>query len=168
MDRDENFVPRDYRGLGRSLPMSQKYPTYEEIQAERSNRSWANESPYRIVSSEFTVPVDTEFDRSYFLDYGVSVSPESAEALRAMRVETEFKSALEEQVSGNHYKEGGIQPIEFITKNNLSFIIGNVIKYAYRADKKGGADDLFKCIHYLRIELETKYGVRSEIRYDKE
>jgi len=120
---------------------------------EQGPLSWANESPYSSAAITPNTPgiVSSEFTASeYFQD--CKPSP--------------MKSALEEQVSGNHYKEGGIQPIEFITKNNLSFIIGNVIKYAYRADKKGGADDLFKCIHYLRIELETKYGIKSEVRYD--
>ena len=76
-------------------------------------------------------------------------------------------SALKRQEAGSHYKDGTIQPIEFITSNNLSFVIGNIIKYAYRADKKGGQEDLKKCLHYCQIELETKYGVRSEVKYQE-
>ena len=38
-------------------------------------------------------------------------------------------SALDKQIGGNHYKDFLIQPIEFIVKNNLGFIEGNVIKY---------------------------------------
>ena len=41
-------------------------------------------------------------------------------------------SALDKQVGGNHYKDFAIQPIEFIVKNNLGFIEGNVIKYICR------------------------------------
>lgn len=76
-------------------------------------------------------------------------------------------SVLKRQEAGNHYKDGTIQPIEFITSNNLSFVVGNIIKYAYRADKKGGAEDLKKCLHYCQIELETKYGIRSEVKYQE-
>lgn len=76
-------------------------------------------------------------------------------------------SVLKRQEAGSHYKDGSIQPIEFITSNNLSFVIGNIIKYAYRADKKGGAEDLRKCLHYCQIELETKYGIRSEVKYQE-
>jgi len=32
------------------------------------------------------------------------------------------------QIGGNHYKDFTIQPYEFISKNNLSFFQGNVIK----------------------------------------
>ena len=39
------------------------------------------------------------------------------------------KSALDRQVQGSYYKSLKIQPIEFITANNLSFFQGNVIKY---------------------------------------
>ena len=44
-------------------------------------------------------------------------------------------SALKKQVAGNHYKDFVIQPIEFITKNNIPFIEGNIIKYICR-DRK--------------------------------
>jgi hypothetical protein len=33
------------------------------------------------------------------------------------------------QVGGNHYTKFPIQPYEFISKNDLSFFQGNVIKY---------------------------------------
>ena len=79
-----------------------------------------------------------------------------------------FPSVLKHQIGGsNHYKDGAIQPITFITANNLSFTIGNVIKYTYRAEKKGGAEDIKKAIHYCQIELETKYGIRSEVKYQE-
>ena len=46
--------------------------------------------------------------------------------------------ATERQIGGKHYKDFKIQPIEFITKNKLSFIQGNIIKYVCRFDKKNG------------------------------
>ena len=44
--------------------------------------------------------------------------------------------ATDRQVGGKHYKNFKIQPIEFITANNLNFIQGCVIKYICRFDKK--------------------------------
>lgn len=66
--------------------------------------------------------------------------------------------ALDKQEGGNHYKLFAIQPVEFITKNNLPFIIGNVIKYAMRARSKNGIEDLRKAKHYLELEAELTYG----------
>lgn len=67
-------------------------------------------------------------------------------------------SALEKQVSGSHYKDFPIQPVEFIHKNNIPYIEGNVIKYISRWRDKGGLADLEKAKHYidLLIELESK------------
>ena len=66
-------------------------------------------------------------------------------------------SALDKQVSGNHYKDKGIQPIVYIHANNLGFCEGNVVKYVTRWRDKGGEADLRKAIHYLEllIQLET-------------
>jgi hypothetical protein len=67
-------------------------------------------------------------------------------------------SALEKQVSGSHYKDFPIQPVEFIHRNNIPYIEGNVIKYISRWRDKGGLADLEKAKHYidLLIELESK------------
>ena len=66
------------------------------------------------------------------------------------------KSALDRQVQGNYYKSLKIQPIEFITKNNLSFIQGNIIKYVCRFNKKNGNEDIDKAIHYCELLKEIK------------
>jgi hypothetical protein len=67
-------------------------------------------------------------------------------------------SALDKQVSGSHYKQFKIQPIEFITKNNIPFIEGNVIKYICRWKDKNGLEDLDKVIHYVELLKELEYG----------
>ena len=58
----------------------------------------------------------------------------------------------ERQVGGSHYKFFVIQPYEFISKNNLSFFQGNVIKYVCRYLNKNGIEDLDKIIHYCELE----------------
>ena len=66
-------------------------------------------------------------------------------------------SAFDTQVGGNHYKDMAIQPVEFIQKNRLGFIEGNIVKYICRWRGKNGIDDLRKVRHYidLLIEMET-------------
>ena len=67
-------------------------------------------------------------------------------------------SALDKQVSGNHYKDKGIQPIVYIHANNLGFCEGNVVKYVTRWRDKGGEADLRKAIHYLELLIELETG----------
>ncbi len=73
-------------------------------------------------------------------------------------------TASDIQVGGGHYKTLGIQPIKFILANNLSYCLGNVVKYICR--KKGTeqdkVQDLLKAKHYIDLELETKYQCDSE------
>ena len=57
------------------------------------------------------------------------------------------------QIGGKHYKTFRIQPYEFISKNNLSFFQGNVVKYVCRYKDKNGIQDLEKIIHYCELEI---------------
>ena len=59
----------------------------------------------------------------------------------------------ERQVGGNHYKDFRIQPYEFISKNDLSFFQGNVVKYVCRYLAKNKIEDLQKIIHYCELEI---------------
>lgn len=68
------------------------------------------------------------------------------------------RDALDKQVGGNHYASMAIQPVEFITANNLTFLEGNVIKYISRHHAKNGADDVRKAIHYCELILKTVYN----------
>lgn len=63
------------------------------------------------------------------------------------------------QIGGDHYKNLAIQPGEYITKNNLNWYEGNVIKYVTRHRYKNGREDIEKAIHYLQLLLEQEYGV---------
>ena len=59
----------------------------------------------------------------------------------------------DKQIGGSHYKKFLIQPYEFISKNNLSFFQGCVVKYVCRYLSKGPAvQDLDKIIHYCELE----------------
>jgi hypothetical protein len=59
----------------------------------------------------------------------------------------------DKQIGGSHYKSFHIQPYEFISKNNLSFFQGNVVKYVCRYLSKNGVEDLQKIIHYCQLEI---------------
>ena len=58
------------------------------------------------------------------------------------------------QIGGDHYKDMAIQPFEFISKNELTYFQGNVIKYVCRYKQKNGVQDLEKIIHYCELEIK--------------
>ena len=66
--------------------------------------------------------------------------------------------AVDVQVGGNHYKDFKIMPVEYISKNKLDFLEGNIIKYVSRHRNKNGAEDIKKIIHYAELILELEYG----------
>lgn len=74
-----------------------------------------------------------------------------------MKQKNEVKqSALSIQIGGSHYKDMLIQPIEFITHNNLSFLEGNVVKRIcrYRLPGGKGLQDLLKIKHEIDLLIE--------------
>jgi hypothetical protein len=68
----------------------------------------------------------------------------------------------ERQIGGNHYKSFYIQPYEFISKNNLSFFQGNVVKYVCRYQNKNGIEDLEKIIHYCELEIKKIKDIKRK------
>jgi len=72
-------------------------------------------------------------------------------------------SALDTQVAGTHYAKKAIQPVEYITANNLNFLEGCIVKRITRWRDKPAEhrfQDLEKIKHEvdLLIEMEQKYG----------
>jgi hypothetical protein len=70
------------------------------------------------------------------------------------------------QVSGNHYKDMAIQPWELMEsvlthEEFVGYLKGNVIKYAMRAGRKDGSDDLGKARHYMMKLAEVQDGTDS-------
>ena len=56
-----------------------------------------------------------------------------------------------------HYKEGGIETIDYIEAKGLGYHLGNAVKYISRAGKKGtnqGLEDLKKAQWYLNRAIE--------------
>lgn len=112
---------------------------------------WSTEETWNVgdtggdigwISNKGTCWVDVPDDHEYFLP------------------KERFNPAKEaaKQVGGNHYQMA-IQPIDYILENKLGYCEGNVVKYVTRHDKKNGAEDIKKAIHYLEFILKDKYGI---------
>lgn len=71
------------------------------------------------------------------------------------RIEKKMK-AIERQVGGDHYKEFEIQPVEFISRNNLDFLQGCIVKRICRYKLPGGKgfEDLEKIKHEVDLIIE--------------
>lgn len=74
------------------------------------------------------------------------------------KTESKLYNPLITQEGGGHYKNRGIQPLEYTMKNNLSFCEGNVVKYISRYKSKNGIEDLAKVIHYALLAAYEEYG----------
>ena len=72
--------------------------------------------------------------------------------------ETQTYNPLIAQEGGGHYKNRGLQPLEYTMQNNLSFCEGNVVKYISRYKSKNGIEDLAKVIHYALLASYEEYG----------
>ena len=76
-------------------------------------------------------------------------------------------NALDKQVAGNHYRDKRIQPVEYISANNLNFLEGCIVKRITRWRDKPAEhrfQDLEKIKHEvdLLIEMETRYAGKTD------
>jgi len=69
-----------------------------------------------------------------------------------------LKKASDIQIGGNHYQKLKQSPLDFILENNLSYCLGQVVKYICR-DKEDKVQDLLKAKHYIDLELEKVHKV---------
>ena len=72
--------------------------------------------------------------------------------------EPKLYNPLVTQEGGGHYKDKGIQPIQYTMLNKLSFCEGNVVKYISRYKNKNGIEDLAKVVHYALLAAYEEYG----------
>lgn len=64
------------------------------------------------------------------------------------------------QTGGSHY-QFPIQPLDYIVKNELGYMEGNVVKYITRHRRKNGREDVLKAIDYCNYILEEYYEEAS-------
>jgi hypothetical protein len=69
-----------------------------------------------------------------------------------------FMKSFKKQIGGNHYLKYKISPVEFIIKNNIGFVEGNILKYILRFKEKGGVQDLEKAKHYIELLIDSSKG----------
>lgn len=74
--------------------------------------------------------------------------------------------ALATQEGGSHYKNMKIQPVVFITENNIPYREGNAIKYICRHKNKNGLEDINKAIHYLEMIRDEYQDQEQELLSD--
>lgn len=117
-----------------------KNDNYDYAVEQLGVSEYFNEDELELLSPSVRIPNGPNRD---------DITPQEIQGIR--------QSALDKQVSGNHYKDCGIQPIEYIHANGLSYLEGNVIKYTTRHSKKNGKQDILKAIHYLELILEMEY-----------
>ncbi len=68
-----------------------------------------------------------------------------------------FLGASDPVNNPSHYKDGGIETIDYIEAKRLGYHLGNAVKYISRAGKKGtnqGLEDLKKAQWYLNRAIE--------------
>lgn len=64
---------------------------------------------------------------------------------------------IKEAIKPDHYRDGGIETIDFIDAKKLNFNLGNTVKYISRAGKKDPEkykEDLQKAAWYLDREIK--------------
>lgn len=88
------------------------------------------------------------------------MNQETHEAYMTHRLE---QAELQSDVVKNpkHYEQYEFEPVSFIMKNELSFWMGNVIKYVMRAGTKDDTDevqDLNKAIRYIEMRINQLEG----------
>ena len=58
-------------------------------------------------------------------------------------------------INPNHYRNGDIQPIDFILAQKMNYLEGNIIKYISRYKYKNGKEDLLKAQQYLEWLIQS-------------
>ena len=73
-------------------------------------------------------------------------------------------------VSPQHYQQGNIQVLDFITDQKFSYLEGNIVKYICRYKTKNGLEDLEKADYYLSrlIELQMDEDDRIADQIDED
>lgn len=66
------------------------------------------------------------------------------------------ENALDVQIGGNHYKKGGMQPMELADKVGMLPSCFSIFKYVYRHKDKKGREDLNKALHCCCLKEELR------------
>ena len=129
--------------------------TYVHTLRSSDKKRIAEGKPIRRVKRNYTKPSKDIKDMKLFtLPESISEMIEKAEEARKTMSITMEEPKHDPVNHPAHYKVGGIETIDFIEAKQLTYNLGNVIKYITRADHKGNKyEDLCKARWYLNREL---------------
>lgn len=117
----------------------------------------ANMSP-RMFGNTYTLCIDADGDWSTVEKEQCPGEGEGWYILPYMVKEVVSRKPKDFQVGGDHYKQGSIQPIDYIQANELKFEEGNIVKYITRHQHKNGAEDIKKIMQYCEFILKRDYN----------
>ncbi len=139
-----------------------KFKNFEKLELGKTYKNYEKEL-IKIVKelNEFDIyKFLGDNGHTYTIDGLIDInSPNNVHNLGALVDDTNtntYTTTTTFDIKPEHYKME-ITPIEFIIKNNIPFIEGNVIKYICRYKQKNGKEDLLKAKQYIDFLLE-QYG----------
>ena len=74
------------------------------------------------------------------------------------------------KINPEHYRQGLIEPWDYIIDQQLDYLAGNIVKYVTRAGKKNSErklDDLLKAQAYIHKLIITEIDATSSTRPDE-
>lgn len=137
---------------------------------DRKAEAWVKENPWFGVSkprTAYALGLHEELVRSgvnpksdeYWkrVDEGMSIFPNKEK--KKYRMQAAFEP-VDPVNHPPHYRDGGIEVIDFIEAKDLNYRLGNVVKYVSRAGKKNSdpVQDLEKAAWYLQREIAARKG----------
>lgn len=87
--------------------------------------------------------------------YPVDYKPPTTTIINPRPEDIPVWTANDSQIADSFYKDMAIQPWDYITKNNFSFLEGCIIKYVSTYKDKDGVQDLRKAQHFLQKLVEV-------------
>ena len=126
---------------------------YDLDEEERRARQWDAQTQTYVTIKEHE-KIDLQKMMKNPLGYEGSENTLQPGSNDKVDTKSQINKSTEELVTNPTYYDNvgfAIQPIEYITKNELDFLEGNVIKYVSRYPHKGGVNDLLKAKTYIEF-----------------
>lgn len=161
----KNFLHTEVRE-GYSKKDFDKHINYRMIFFSDKNqkvfRTYCKNPELSSTNGVYTLIDDYNVLKSYFTPSEIAADDNiGSETQHKCETDEEFderkQNPLDIQIDGSHYKNKGIQPVEYAHANGLDFFQGNVVKYITRFREKNGKADLEKAKHYLELLIHLEY-----------
>lgn len=170
---NEKPTPKEYAVRGSAWGTQR-----EKVQAALAYMKKHPEVTATSIAARFDIKIQTLYSAKYKAKVKVHNKLQKARAAKKERreewkqshVSTSEKSIRETVQAAqdvvnhpSHYKAGGIETIDFIEAKQLTYNLGNVVKYVTRAGIKDTAthvQDLEKAAWYLNREIQNLKGAK--------